>query len=237
MRKTIVVILLLIACATTFAQPRLRQPEMYLGVQAGATASSVLFQPKVDYMKPLTKAIVLGANGGLVFRYSGQKCVGVQVELNYLQRGWREQNSELGIDYTRRLHYIELPFLTHIYFGKKLCRGFINLGPEIGYCFREQTSGTQNPLANKQYANIDNRFDWGVAGGLGLAFRTPKAGLYQLEARFNYGLGTIFSSKATDYFSQSNPIELSINLAWMWEFRNHKKQLIRRPTVQNIEQR
>ena len=83
-------------------------------------------------MSPITDAVVLGGNGGLVFRWSGQKCCAVQVELNYLQRGWREANKE-GT-YTRALHYVELPFLMHIYFGSSTVRGLVNLGPQIGYC-------------------------------------------------------------------------------------------------------
>lgn len=219
-------ILLLLAMLSTYmlAQPHLRYPEMYVGVHGGVMASMVTFTPTVANMTPITNACILGGNGGLVFRYSGHKCCGLQVELNYMQRGWREKNTEAGVDYQRHLDYLELPFLTHIYFGKPQWRGFINLGPQIGYCLRDAASGT-SAVAGKQYAPIDNRFDWGVAGGLGFYFRSHNAGLYQLEARFNYSLGTLYSNRAADYFSASNAMNLSINLAWMWEIKNKKNDL------------
>ncbi len=205
------------------AQPHLRIPEMYVGVHGGVLASTVQFSPTVANMSPITQAVILGGNGGLVFRYSAQKCCAVQVELNYMQRGWREANTDGA--YTRALHYIELPFLMHIYFGNRSFRGFVNFGPQIGYCvYDNRGRGVRQTEFVHQYAPLDKAFDWGAAGGLGMYYRTKKAGLYQIEVRFNYSLGTIFASSATDYFSQSNPMNLSINLAWMWEVKSYKQQ-------------
>lgn len=169
-------------------------------------------------MSPITQAVVLGGEGGFVFRYSGQKCCAIQVELNYLQRGWREANE--GGAYIRRLHYIEIPFLMHIYFGSPSFRGFVNLGPQIGYCvYDDHGHGVRQAVSTQQYASIDKPFDWGATGGIGCYYRSKKSGIYQLEVRFNYSLGTLFASSATDYFSMSNPIELGIGLAWMWEIK------------------
>ena len=140
------------------AQPQLRKPEVYFGVHGGVTASTVQFSPTVPNMSPITDAVVLGGNGGLVFRWSGQKCCAVQVELNYLQRGWREANEEGA--YTRALHYIELPFLMHIYFGSPTVRGFVNLGPQIGYCVYDNGgTGTKQTSEVHQYSPIEKPFD------------------------------------------------------------------------------
>lgn len=222
----IVVLLALAACAT--AQPRLRKPEMYVGFQGGVMASTTMFTPVVENMTPITNACILGGTGGFVFRYSEQKCCAVQVELNYLQRGWHEKakatDKTAAVDYARRLHYLEIPFLMHLYFGSKTWRGFLNVGPQIGFCLSDNGgSGDQSTTSIHQYASIDNRFDWGVTGGLGFYCRTQKAGLYQFEVRYNYSFGTLFGNKTTDYFSRSNPMELSINLAWLWELHPKPK--------------
>ena len=75
-----------------------------------------------------------------------------------------------------------------------------------------------------QYASpIDQRFDWGLAGGLGFYFRSRNAGLYQLEARFSYSFGGVFGTSLTDYFDMASPMDLSINLAWLWEFKRKKR--------------
>lgn len=217
------IVLLLCVTATATAQPRLREPEMYVGVHGGVMASTIQFKPANPNMTPFIQSVFLTGNGGLVFRYSGHKCCAIQVELNYLQRGWKE-HSEAG-NYIRRLDYIELPFLTHIYFGSPTWRGFVNLGPEIGYCVHDDGGkGVKQTYETHQYAAIDKRFDWGVTGGLGFYCRTKNAGLYQLEARFAYSLGTIFAARSSDYFGNANSMNLSINLAWMWEIHPKHKQ-------------
>lgn len=208
------------------AQLRLHQPEIYFGVHAGVLASTVDFKPTVPNMSPLTQACTLSPNGGLVFRYSGHKCCAVQVEVNYMQRGWREHSD--STNYTRRLDFIEIPFLTHIYFGSQSCRGFVNIGPQLGINIYDNGGvGDRQTKATHQYLSIDNMVEWGVAGGLGVYYRSKKAGLYQLEARFNYSFGTLFASGTTDYFSSSNSMNLSLNLAWMWEFKKNNKRKIK----------
>ena len=205
------------------AQPRLRTPEIYFGVHGGVTASTVMFTPTVENMTPITQACVLGGNGGLVFRYAGHKYCAVQVEVNYQHRGWRE-HSDAG-SYSRELHYVEVPLLMNINFGSERWRGFFNLGPQIGYCVADNGGkGPQLSSDKTQYANpIDHPFDWGLAGGLGFYYRSRKAGLYQFEARFNYSFGGVYGTGVIDHFSMASPMDLSINLAYLWEFKKKHK--------------
>jgi len=210
---------LLLCVVAAQGQLRLRKPEMYIGVHGGLLASTVNFSPKVSTMDPFLEGCMLGGNGGVVFRYSEQRCCAVQVELNYMQRGWREYSKESDISFTRTLHYLELPFLMHIYFGSPSWRGFVNLGPQIGYCVKDDMGKGELQDSGKQRLSIDKPFDWGIAGGLGFYYRSRKAGVYQFETRFNYSLGTVFASKTSDYFRQSNPMNLSFNVAWLWEIK------------------
>lgn len=130
MKRLSLAILSLLLTFSVLSQPRLEEHEYYLGIQGGALASMVRFSPTVT--QSALKAYV-GPTAGLLFRYSGHKCCGLQLELNYMQRGWRETT----IGYRRELDYIEMPFLTHIYFGNKF-RGFVNLGPQIGVLINEK---------------------------------------------------------------------------------------------------
>lgn len=221
-KRYIVTLLIVLTSVTAIGQKRLSVPEMYVGVQGGVAASTVMFSPKVGNMSPIEQACVLGANAGFVFRYSGHKCCAVQLELDYLHRGWREHNST-GT-YTRDLHYLEIPLLMHIYFGSERWRGFFNLGPQIGYCIKDGGGkGTQISSDGNEYAPINHRFDWGLATGLGFYYRSRNAGLYQFEARFDYSFGAIFGTQLEDHFAMANPMDLSINLAWMWELKKKKK--------------
>ncbi|MCQ2343121.1 MAG: PorT family protein [Paludibacteraceae bacterium] len=235
MKRTVLLIFaLLLVSVLSWAQPRLRQPEMYVGVHGGVTFNMVMFTPDVIGATNIIDRTLLSGNGGLVFRYAGHKCCAVQVELNYMQRGWRENTEDVpdaSIHYQRRLDYIEVPFMAHIFFGKKMVRGFVNLGPQIGYCIHESQSGTMHPAKQEQYAAIDNKFDWGITGGLGMLLRTRKAGVFQIEARFGYSLGDYFHSNKTDYFSTSNPLNLNANIGYLWEIKPRPRK-----SVQSISQ-
>ena len=228
MRKYYIWFVLCLVSIGAAAQPRLRQPEIYVGAHAGVMASTMLFKPQVANIDILQSP--LAPNGGLVFRYAGHKVCAIQAEINYMPRGWREMIPYNGstIDYTRRLDYIEVPLLMHLYFGKERFRAFVNLGPQVGYCIRDkqhlQSTTLQIPdmlaaLSAHQYKKNEKPFDWGLAGGLGCYYRTRKIGLFQLEARFNFSLGTAYNNRKVDYFSQSNAMNLSLNLAYLWEIK------------------
>lgn len=227
MRRLIICVCTLVAAIGIAAQPRLKKPEIYVGIHGGVMGSTVVFSPKVKGMSNL-KYMLLGGNGGVVFRMSMHKHCAFQIELNYMQRGWREyetssDGSTVYTDYSRRLDYIELPILSHIYFGSERFRGFVNLGPQIGYCIWDRERGSHLNDAY-QYKPIDKRFDWGAAGGLGVYYRSRHAGLYQIEARFNYGFGGIYNMSSKEYFSNSGMMNLSVNFAYLWEFGRVEKR-------------
>ena len=166
------------------AQPRLQTPEYYLGVHGGVTASSVLFNPSVAYMTPITDACVLG--------------------------GWAN-GSDTGEKTYHNLHYIELPILMHLNFGSDICRWIFNFGPQIGYCVWDESK------------TIDHPFDWGLAAGTGFYIQTPKAGIYELEVRFNFSFGGVYGTGVTDKYNMASPMDLSVNLGWYFPIRKRVK--------------
>lgn len=220
MRKKILIICLCIVSIGINAQSiELFRPRFVVGASFGTTFSSVTFIPKVQ------NGMILGVTGGLVGRYDSEKNVGVQVELNYAQQGWEETFFNPKYEYNRLINYLELPVLTHIYFGKKNFKFFFNIGPKIGYAMGEKTTSSENftdfdqtdeenhPL-EQQGMPIQNKFDWGICGGPGIELRT-KAGYFILEGRYYYGLGNIYKSTKTDFFPQSSPNVISVKLAYM----------------------
>lgn len=188
------------------AQVRLKAPEFYLGVHGGGTASYVLFNPRQSNMSPITNAVSLGGNGGLVFRFAAHKHCEFQAELNYQHRGWATYDETTGHAY-KHLHYVELPILMHLHFGSESCRWIFNLGPQIGYCVSDETH------------TVDHPFDWGITAGTGVAFYTRKAGIYELEIRYDFSFGGIYGTSVTDAYRMANPMDLSINLGWLMPLR------------------
>jgi hypothetical protein len=206
MRKSWCLIFLLVS-ATLLAQTRLDKPEVYLGVTGGATGSMVMFKPTVD------QSYLLGYNGGIVFRYIAEKNVGMQAELNFSQRGWKEANGQ----YSKQLNYVELPFLTHIYMGKTN-RFFINLGPKISYLVSEKALVSLAATEPQQTTTIQNPFDYGLCAGFGILFNI-KGNVIQLDTRAYYGLSDIYSNAKRDYFDASNNVNVTANLAWLIQIK------------------
>ena len=182
-----------------------------VGVNAGVNYNNVSITPKIQ------QSGYIGYAGGLTARYISEKyfamICGVQVELNYTQRGWKELIEDGTTNqYSRTMNYLEIPFLTHLAFGRERgVRFFINMGPQIAFLLSENEKMENgdddkwNPTyrVNEQYGKMaEKKFDYGIVGGLGLEVRT-KAGNFLIEGRYYFGLSDFYNSAKKDYFSRS----------------------------------
>ena len=200
--------------------------EWVAGVSGGINASSVFFAPKVQ------QQLLLGYNGGLTVRWITEKNLGLQLEANFKQQGWNERfeapegypNPETYPDYRyiRRMNYIELPFLTHIYFGSERLRFFFNMGPQIGLLAGESTEenlrgATPNKTNAQHTMAVEKKFAWGLCGGPGLEVRTG-IGYFLLEARYYYSLGDFYNTRRQDVFSKASTQVFSAKLSYLIPF-------------------
>ncbi|MBO7315901.1 MAG: PorT family protein [Paludibacteraceae bacterium] len=199
------------------------EPEIAIGTKHGGVASTILF-PSNSIVKP---TYTFGYTGGVYTRLIFEKYFGLQVELNYMQRGWQEK--EKSFSYVRQTHYLELPFITHIFFGKKKFRWFFNLGLNLGVYLGEKKSENiidshnHDKVYKQHELAVANKFDYGICGGTGFEFHT-KAGIYQLDARYHYGLGDIFPNTIKDDFGRSSNQNISICLGVLFDVNKLKKQ-------------
>lgn len=217
---------LLAGTTTTLAQVGDQRHNLAVGINGGMNMASVSLTPTVK------QAQLGGINGGLTARYISEKLFkmicGLQVELNYAQRGWDEHYIDYPeLSYTRKMNYLEMPFLAHLAFGRD--RGmqfFIHAGPQIGFLLSDSESiagdweGALSDGANlvtEQHGKaIDNRFDYGIAAGLGVELRT-KIGHFLLEGRYYYGLSDFYNSTKRDYFARSAHNVMTVKLAYLFD--------------------
>ncbi|MDD2315508.1 MAG: porin family protein [Proteiniphilum sp.] len=188
--------------------------EFYLGVGGGAMSTSL------DFMPTIQQAFMMGVKGGISTKVITEKHLGLVAEVNYAKRGWTEEfDPELDFSYSRTLDYLEIPVLTHIYFGKKL-RFIVNAGPQISILLNDKQTMSQalaDDIAEKQaadpeapigvqYSSSDalKKFDYGLTGGAGLELKMGRGNL-NLEGRYYFGLGDLFESRRSQnaYFSRS----------------------------------
>ena len=108
---------LCLAVQPVMAQLQDERHNFSIGVNGGVNISSVSFMPRIREGKQI------GPSFGLTARYISEKyfsmICGIQMELNYSQRGWKEvYEDETGDTYHRTMNYLELPILAHLAFGK-----------------------------------------------------------------------------------------------------------------------
>lgn len=201
-------------------------PNFSIGGKAGATLSRVSFSPEVH------QKFTQGLTMGVACRYTEEKIFGLIGEINISQRGWAEdfaRDEAPEFQYERTLTYVSIPVLTHIYFGSQKFRGFINLGPEVGFMIGNSIDANFDynnheniPELHKKYRNnaqlsmaIDRKFDYGIAGGAGIELLVKRKHSIMLEGRYYFGLGNIFKDSKRDFFAASRNNSIEISLKYM----------------------
>lgn len=200
-------------------------PHISAGLHGGIEASRVTFSPQIPQLwHP-------GLTMGLSARYAEEKLVGILAEVNYSQRGWKEDFETSPLDYSRTLHYITVPVMTHVYFGPPRCKCFFNLGPQFGFLIGQSTSTNfdiNNPYNDPNWPEdprnivqltkeVHNGFDYGICAGVGCEYYLrPRHSVY-IELRYYYGLGNIFPATKADTFGASR--NMSVAATFGYNFR------------------
>ena len=173
----------------------------YVGVRAGYGGATSRFYPDRD-MKYLWGLY----NGGISWKYySRERVVGaVQVDVELLQRGYKIKESSYADTsyYIRRLNSVIVPFAwqPHVYFFDRKLRVYFNAAVTLSYNFdatEEYTSQLNSPQKpnydERKYdfiLNRDNRFGYGLMGGLGFGYLTGRFEFF-FEGRYHFGYADI----------------------------------------------
>lgn len=197
-----------------------------LGARGGVTLSTVMFKPSIN------SKLGLGYTGGITFRYTEENHFGLIAEVNLVQRGWAEKFEDLPYNYQRILNYVEVPVMSHIYFGKRT-KFFINAGPEIAYFIGEKinsnfdyynTEGLEgfhdkNRREEQLTMDVSQKLDFGIIAGLGGEFSINRRNSVVLEARIYYGIGNVMPSGRQDTFSISNQLSFGVTAGYWFRIK------------------
>ena len=219
----------------TIAQIGEVRHKLSVGFNAGANLNSASFTPTVK------QNTMTGITGGLTARYISEKyfamICGAQVELNFSQRGWDELFEMAGANgepvkdpsksYTRKMTYIDIPFLAHLAFGnEKGLQFFIHAGPQVSFLIgeSEKIEGVDmNDLTNTRKAlygvKIPNKFDYGIAGGGGIELSTKKLGDFLIEGRYYFALSDFYSTTKKDYFARAAHSTITIKFTYLFKLK------------------
>lgn len=246
-KHTLLPVLLLLLPLSATAQIGQHRNDLSIGLNGGYALSNVGFSPKV------TQGMLGGTTFGLSARYVCEKyfstICSIYAEVNYAQTGWKEDiidtesqpviNPQTGLaeQYSRTLNYLQVPIFAHLAWGReqKGLQFFFQAGPQFGYLLSESTT-TNFTFADRNTADrsnqvcaqdtmaVENKFDYGIAAGLGLEWTLPKGGHLLLEGRYYYGLGNIYGDSKRDYFGKSNLGTIYLKLIWLFDLTRTRKQ-------------
>lgn len=197
-----------------------------IGARGGVTLSTVMFKPAI------TSKLGLGYTAGLTFRYSEENHFGLIAEVNLVQRGWAEKFEKLPYKYQRVLNYVEVPIMSHIYFGHR-GKFFINAGPEIAYFLGDKIKSNfdyhntkdlegfhdKNRREEQLTMDVSQKIDFGIVAGLGGEFSINRKNSIAVEARVYYGIGNVMPSGRQDTFSVSNQLSFGVTAGYWFRIK------------------
>lgn len=245
-------LLLLFVPAVGMAQIGEHRNDFSLGITGGLTMSNVGFTPDVPQtmLNGFTGGLAMRYT---CEKYFNSICA-IVAELNVTQMGWKEEildaedqpviNSVTGQaeEYQRQLTYFQLPLMARLGWGRerKGFQFFFQVGPQVGYYlsdkvksnfeYSERNTGDRIGTlvdAVMDTMQVQNKFDYGIAAGLGIEYSHPKVGHFILEGRYYYGLGDFYKNSKADYFGRSNNGCIAIKLTYLFDITRTKNSKIK----------
>ncbi|MBO4500071.1 MAG: PorT family protein [Bacteroidaceae bacterium] len=175
--------------------PLAAKAQWRLGVTGGADYN--VFKMDKQYMTDFQINGRWGATAGISGQYEINDWLALRADLNWTQKNYRKNRVILSqIDYRYQNNYLQLPIMASFSTGGERLRGFCNLGIYAGYWLTSWREGSDNnifsgfnmPFSEKLVFNAesDQRFDFGLAGGIGLEYRIASHWAAQAEIRCYY---------------------------------------------------
>lgn len=220
-----------------------------IGGSAGYVLSNVGFTPNVP------QKMMPGLTAGLTARYTCEKyfssICAIVGELNYVQMGWKEEiltpDDQPVINllsgepeaYERQMTYLQVPVFARLGWGRerKGFQFFFQVGPQFGLFLNDKTtsnfdltnynaSARTSVVVAQDTMAVERKFDYGIAGGIGLEFSNPRLGHFLLEGRYYYGLGDIYGNSKRDYFARSNHSNIIVKLTYLFDIsKTHNSKI------------
>ena len=224
-----------------------------IGGNAGYMLSNVGFIPEVPQgmLGGLTGGLTMRYTCEKYFK----SICSIVAEVNVAQTGWKEDikdtdrqpvyyaddtNKLNPLFYERKMTYLQIPLMARMGWGRerKGFQFFFQVGPQIGMFLGESTStnvvpgkATLNARTSQVIAQdtmaVEKKFDYGIAGGIGLEFSHRKLGHFMVEGRYYYGLGDIYGNSKSDYFGRSNLGQIVIKATYLFDLVRTKNDKIK----------
>ena len=166
-----------------------------VGVTGGTTYN--VFSMDKQYMTDYQIDGRWGATLGVTGQYDVNSWLGVRADVNWTQKNYRKYRELISqMNYRYKNNYLQLPVMASFSFGGERLRGFCNLGVYGGYWLNSHRAGSDyNNFSGQTIAfsekvkfnsDRDQRWDFGLLGGVGIAYHVTPNWVAQAELRYYY---------------------------------------------------
>ena len=180
-----------------------------LGVQYGTSLSQVMWNPSQKQ-----QMLILPVNFGITYTLYGKMFgympyFGFQTGIFYGKEGYQfEYNEDKEYTYTIEgaekavLDVIEVPVLSHLHFDFHHMKIIAQIGMFLGYRMGIERypghTGNVSAEVAKSFMPYDNRFDYGIKGGLGFGLVFDPIEIH-IQALYKHSLSSLYQP---DYYSE-----------------------------------
>lgn len=165
-----------------------------LGVTAGASYNHYSIDTR--YMSGVNYTNAWGESLGFLAQYDIFHWLGIRSELNWIFKNHKVSMLQNRTDYKAYNGYLQLPIMASFSARYMGLNGFCNLGIYGAYWLSSHKFGAEEILSdgfvdsfikNDFSSNRDQRFDYGLVGGVGIEWSFKKKWSWQImEARIYY---------------------------------------------------
>ena len=188
MKKHLVILLLLM--------PLAMHAQWRIGASGGGNYN--LYSINTQYQTDYRYQGAWAWNAAVFGQYNFKDWVGLRFELEACERNHRFYRTGLyeGTNYLTRNTYLQIPVMAQFSFGGQKVRGFVHTGVYAGYWLAGWQKGTMLDYLSCQVCDIDEpyvfqpdkdqRWDFGLAGGLGIEYKFLEHWALHVEGRCYY---------------------------------------------------
>lgn len=170
-----------------------------------------------------------GWSAAVFGQYNFFDWLGLRAELEATERNHRFYRTGIysETNYTTHNTYLQLPVMTQFSFGGQKVRGFVNVGVYAGYWVAGLEKGTFLDTYSWQVMDInsayvfqkekDRRWDFGLAGGLGIEYHCAQHWVVHAEGRCYYGLiSTVKPYMRVKDYRYNTTISMNLGFAYVF---------------------
>jgi hypothetical protein len=198
---------LIILCSTNvYAQH-------YVGIKGSQGFNSVSALP--DFDKKTLKTF----SPGILYRYEHQKYAALQIEANYLNKGYITSIDTVSMtpETTNRITSFELPLMAQGFMRFGPFRPYVTGGVVVGYILERSVQVTGKEPQDYVFDEYDRRFEYGLAGGGGLGIKIYSFEI-QAECRYHYCFSflrnPVIPANKTNRYISSTQLMFSVSLLY-----------------------